>query len=103
MPMEITIEKTKAPLHKPDQNNLGFGKFFTDHMFVMDYDLEKGWYNPRVTPYSPIQLDPASTVFHYGQAVFEGLKAYRTTDNRILMFRPKKNMERLNETNDRMC
>ncbi len=103
MSMQITIEKTKSPKPKPDQNNLGFGRLFSDHMFIMDYSEGKGWHSPRITPYKPLQLDPASAVFHYGQAIFEGLKAYRTLDNRVLLFRPQKNMERINITNDRMC
>lgn len=103
MSYEIKIEKTKAPKQKPDQNNLGFGKYFTDHMFVMDYTDGKGWHDPRIVPYGPLVLDPATTVFHYGQAIFEGLKAYKTKDGRILLFRPNKNMERVNMSNDRLC
>ncbi|OEH84542.1 branched chain amino acid aminotransferase [Desulfuribacillus stibiiarsenatis] len=101
--MEITIEKTTSPKTKPDQNALGFGKYFTDHMFIMDYEKNIGWHNAKIIPYQPIPLDPATAVFHYGQAIFEGLKAYRTDDNRILLFRPSKNMERINITNQRMC
>lgn len=103
MATEIKIIKTQSPKHKPDQNNLGFGKYFTDHMFIMDYSTEKGWYDPRIVPYGPLELDPSSAVIHYGQSVFEGLKAYRTVDNRILLFRPDKNMERINSSNDRLC
>jgi len=101
--MQIKIEKTKNPKSKPDQKNLGFGKYFSDHMFVMEYEEGKGWYNPRIIPYQPLVLDPATSVFHYGQAIFEGMKAYRAVDGRILLFRPRKNMERLNKSNDRMC
>jgi len=101
--MQITIQKTTKPKAKPDQDKLGFGTHFTDHMFIMDYEPEKGWYSPRITPYEPLQLDPATATLHYGQAIFEGLKAYRTADNRILLFRPEKNLERINITNDRMC
>jgi branched-chain amino acid aminotransferase len=103
MSMDIKIEKTSLHKTKPDQNNLGFGKYFTDHMFVMDYNSKLGWHNPRIVPYGPLSLDPATTVFHYAQAVFEGLKAYKAKDGRILLFRPEKNMERLNVSNDRMC
>jgi len=99
----IRIEKTKTPKQKPDQNNLGFGKYFTDHMFVMDYSKDKGWYDPRIIPYAPLEMSPASMVLHYGQAVFEGLKAYKAPDGRILLFRPEKNMERLNASNERLC
>lgn len=101
--MDIKIVRTTTPKEKPDQNKLGFGTYFTDHMFIMDYDAGQGWHDPRIVPYGPISLDPAAAVFHYGQAVFEGLKAYRAKDGRVLMFRPDKNMERINNTNDRMC
>lgn len=103
MSLEIRFEKTKAPKQKPDQNNLGFGRYFTDHMFIMDYSKGKGWYDPRIVPYAPLELDPATAVFHYGQAIFEGMKAYNAKDGKILLFRPKSNMERINTTNDRMC
>ncbi len=101
--MQIKIEKTRNPKSKPDQKNLGFGRYFSDHMFLMEYEEGKGWYNPRIIPYQPLVLDPATAVFHYGQAIFEGMKAYRAIDGRILLFRPRKNMERLNKSNDRMC
>jgi branched-chain amino acid aminotransferase len=99
----MKIEKTKSPKIKPDEKNLGFGKYFTDHMFLMNYDEGKGWFDPRIVPYNPLQLDPATTVLHYGQAIFEGMKAYPTPDGRILLFRPRKNMERINKSNERMC
>ena len=101
--MNISITKTQNPKAKPDQNDLGFGKFFTDHMFIMDYSIEKGWYDPRIVPYGPLEMDPSCMVLHYGQTVFEGLKAYRTTTDEILLFRPEKNMERVNISNDRLC
>jgi len=100
---KIKIEKTNSPKQKPDQNNLGFGKYFTDHMFIMDYTKGKGWHDPRIVPYGPLSLDPATMVLHYGQSIFEGLKAYKPKDDRILLFRPKKNMERINLSNDRLC
>jgi len=100
---QIKIEKTKTPKPKPDQNNLGFGRYFSDHMFIMDYAAEKGWHDPRIIPYGPLALDPATMVFHYGQAIFEGLKAYKAADGRVLLFRPEKNMERINSSNRRMC
>ena len=103
MSYQIKIEKTKSPKQKPDQNNLGFGKYFTDHMFIMDYSEEKGWYDPRIVPYAPLEMDPATMVLHYGQAIFEGLKAYRTAEGKIHLFRPIKNMERINVSNERMC
>ena len=101
---EITIERTKHPKQKPtDQTRLGFGNYYTDHMFLMNYDEGKGWHDPRIVPYGPIELDPAAMCLHYGQEVFEGLKAYRTEDGRILLFRPDRNMARLNSSNERLC
>ena len=101
---EITIERTQHPKQKPtDQTRLGFGNYYTDHMFLMNYDEGKGWHDPRIVPYGPIELDPAAMFLHYGQEVFEGLKAYRTEDGRILLFRPDRNMARLNSSNERLC
>ncbi|RUS49030.1 branched-chain amino acid aminotransferase [Cohnella sp. AR92] len=98
----IELERTTSPKQKPKVSELGFGKYFTDHMFIMNYDEGQGWHHPRIVPYQPISLDPAAKVFHYGQTVFEGLKAYRTADNRIRLFRPSKNLQRLNLSNDRL-
>ncbi len=101
---DIKITKTAEPKTKPaDQNALGFGKIFTDHMFLMNYDEGQGWHDPRIVPYGPIPMDPASLCLHYGQEVFEGLKAYRTKSGKIQLFRPEKNMERLNVSNERLC
>lgn len=97
------IIKNNQPKTKPDESNLGFGNYFTDHMFVMDYDLEKGWHDPRIEPYGPLSLEPSAMVFHYGQETFEGLKAYRNQKGDIQLFRVKDNLNRLNESNDRMC
>ncbi len=99
--MNIVVKKTEHPKAKPE-GKLGFGQIYTDHMFVMDYSAEKGWYDPRIVPYAPIELDPATMVFHYGQAVFEGLKAYMTEDGKVRLFRPEKNFARLNVSNDRL-
>ncbi|MEN6347885.1 MAG: branched-chain amino acid aminotransferase [Syntrophomonas sp.] len=103
MTQEIKIERTKNPKQKPDANELGFGQFYTDHMFVMDYTEGKGWHDPRIVPYSPIDLDPSTMIFHYGQATFEGLKAYKAKNGKILLFRPNKNVERMNISNERLC
>ncbi|MBQ9920785.1 MAG: branched-chain amino acid aminotransferase [Clostridia bacterium] len=100
--LNIKIEKTTTPRQKPDYNNLGFGRHFTDHMFIMDYS-DGAWNNARIVPYQDISLSPAAMVFHYGQEMFEGLKAYYTADGKIQLFRPQKNIERLNRTNDRIC
>ena len=102
--MEISITKTTNPKAKPKKGDaLGFGKIFTDHMFVMDYCPEKGWHDARIVPYAPLTMDPASMVLHYGQAIFEGMKAYKTKEGKILLFRPDKNMARTNSSNDRLC
>jgi branched-chain amino acid aminotransferase len=103
MNSEIRIQKTNSPKPKPDQNNLGFGHYFTDHMFIMDYTDGKGWHDPRIVPYAPLELDPATMVLHYGQAIFEGLKAYKSKEGKIFLFRPFKNMERVNISNERLC
>ena len=102
--MEITFEKTPAPKQKPaDQSALGFGVYFTDHMFLMTYDEGEGWHSPRIVPYGPIALDPAAMCLHYGQEVFEGLKAYYGIDGKVRLFRPEENMARLNLSNERLC
>lgn len=101
--MEITITKTTTPKPKPDENNLRFGKTFTDHMFIMDYSPEQGWHDARIVPYAPLMMDPAAMILHYGQGIFEGLKAYKTAGGEILLFRPEKNMERVNKSNERLC
>lgn len=101
--LSITIEQAKHLKEKPELDDLGFGRHFTDHMFIMDYSIEEGWYNPRIIPYQPLVLDPATMVFHYGQEMFEGLKAYRNPEGEVLLFRPEKNGERVNITNDRIC
>ncbi|SIR14890.1 branched chain amino acid aminotransferase apoenzyme [Paenibacillus macquariensis] len=99
---EIKIQQTDIRKDKPDQSNLPFGHYFTDHMFLLDYNLEQGWHEPRIVPYAPLVLDPAAMVFHYGQAVFEGMKAFIAKDEQILLFRPNKNMERFNQSNRRL-
>ena len=101
--LDIKITRTAAPKEKPDENNLGFAKHFTDHMFMMEYDAGEGWHDPRVVPYQNLSLDPACVVFHYAQEVFEGMKAYRTAEGKILLFRPECNGERMVDTCDRMC
>jgi len=103
MKYTFDIQKTATPKTKPDPNTLKFGMEFSDHMFVMEYVTGKGWHNGRIVPYGPISLDPAASVFHYGQEVFEGMKAYRTSDGRVQLFRPYMNAERMNASNERMC
>ncbi|MBR1635768.1 MAG: branched-chain amino acid aminotransferase [Lachnospiraceae bacterium] len=101
--MEIRIEKTANPKEKPDQNKLGFGKYFTDHMFVVDWYRDKGWTDARIVPYGPITMDPAGVVLHYAQETFEGLKAYRTESGKIQLFRPEMNAKRMQRSNERLC
>lgn len=99
----ITVTRVKKPKQKPNANDLKFGRIFTDHMFVMDYDGDNGWHDPRIVPYAPISLDPSAIVLHYGQTVFEGLKAYVTEDGTAQLFRPEQNFKRLNRSNARLC
>ena len=101
--LDIKYELVGQRKAKPDWNALGFGKYFTDHMFIMDYDKGLGWHDARIVPYQNLSLDPACMVFHYAQEMFEGLKAYRTPDGNIQLFRPDKNIERMNNTNTRLC
>ena len=100
----LRIELSKNLKPKPqDETKLGFGNIFTDHMFLMDYDEGQGWHNARIVPYGPLPLDPAAMALHYSQEVFEGMKAYRAEDGRILLFRPQENFARLNRSNERLC
>src|SRR5262245_58520345 len=104
--MEIAVlplpqEKMKAKI--ADQSQLGFGKHFTDRMFLAEWTAGKGWHDARVKPYEPFALDPACTVFHYAQEIFEGLKAYKWEDGRIALFRPEMNARRFNHSAERMC
>lgn len=103
MSMDIKITRTTTPKNKPNTTDLGFGKYFTDHMFIMNYTEGKGWHDPRIVPYAPLQLDPSCMVFHYAQEIFEGLKAYKDSNGEVLFFRPEKNMERINISSDRLC
>ncbi|MFC1885724.1 branched-chain amino acid aminotransferase [Thermodesulfobacteriota bacterium] len=101
--MKLTITKAETLKPRPDDSSLGFGTIFTDHMFNMDYDPDNGWHNPRIEPYAPIDMDPSTLVLHYGQAVFEGLKAYRTDSGAVQLFRPKDNLKRLNRSSRMLC
>ncbi len=100
-PIRVTRAMTKKP--KPKDSELTFGTVFTDHMFVVDFQEEKGWYDPRIEPYGPFSLDPACAVLHYAQAIFDGLKAFRGTDGKVRLFRPQKHIERMNNSAKRMC
>jgi branched-chain amino acid aminotransferase len=101
--MDIRISKTTTPKTKPPEAELGFGKFFSDHLFAMDYSEQQGWFDARVVPYAPFQMDPAAGVFHYGQAMFEGSKAFRGADGRIRLFRPADHAHRMAIGAPRLC
>ena len=101
--MEIRVERIAVPKQKPDEKNLGFGKYYTDHMFVMDYDAGQGWHDARIVPYGPIPLEPTCVTLHYAQETFEGLKAYRRADGKVQLFRPEMNARRMINSNRRLC
>lgn len=103
--LEVAVQKEeKGRLKaKPDHDNLGFGVHFTDHMFLMKWDRQDGWHDAEICPFHDFSVSPAAMVFHYGQAIFEGLKAYRSKEDEILLFRPKDNLERMNVSATRMC
>lgn len=100
----FSVTRTKNPKVRPqDETNLGFAKYFTDHMFVMDWDDGIGWHDGRIVPHEPIRIEPASCVLHYAQMMFEGMKAYKRADGVIQLFRPDMNVKRMARTGERMC
>ncbi len=99
----IQITKAAERKAKPDPKTLKFGKVFTDHMFLLNYETGKGWHDPRIVPYAPLQMEPSCMVFHYAQEVFEGMKAYRTPDGSVQLFRPRDNARRMNDSCERLC
>lgn len=103
--LEVTLEKIESgkKKEKPSADDLGFGIHFTDHMFMMVWNRESGWHDAQICPYQDFRMDPAALVFHYGQAIFEGLKAYRGEDGQVYMFRAEDNFERMNSSAVRMC
>jgi branched-chain amino acid aminotransferase len=102
MPLDISITRSQHPRPKPPATDLGFGRFFTDHMFLVDHE-GGAWKNARVVPYGPLPLDPAAAALHYGQTLFEGMKAYRAKNGRALVFRPQLHAARLNASAERLC
>ncbi len=101
---DFKVTKTTSPKQRPaDESKLGFGKVFTDHMFMMNYTEGKGWHDGRIVAYEKLSLDPSAMVFHYGQEMFEGLKAYKGRDGKTRLFRPDMNAKRTNATNERLC
>lgn len=103
MQYEFSVTITSEPKKKPEPEELEFGTVFTDHMFIMDYNDEEGWHDGRVVPYAPLEIDPAAICLNYGQSMFEGLKAYKTENGKVQLFRPYMNAARTNKTNDRLC
>ncbi|MBR4151052.1 MAG: branched-chain amino acid aminotransferase [Firmicutes bacterium] len=101
--MEIKITKAASLKKKPEDSVLGFGKYFTDYMFLMDYTPDKGWHDARIVPFGPLEIHPACTALHYGSEIFEGLKAYRRPDGGIQLFRPIENIRRMNRSAERLC
>ena len=99
--IKITLADTRKPI--PDPDTLVFGKTFSDHMFLMNYDAGEGWHDARIVPYGPLSLEPSCMVFHYAQELFEGMKAYRTPGGKIQLFRPIENARRFNSSCERMC
>lgn len=99
----IPVEPDKLKKKPDDAANLVFGNIFTDHMFVVDYEEGRGWYDPRIIPYGNFSIDPAAMAIHYGQEIFEGLKAYRGKDDGIYLFRPQENIKRFNRSATRVC
>ncbi|CAI6097914.1 hypothetical protein V2G26_009084 [Clonostachys chloroleuca] len=99
--LEVTKNTTPKPLSKPE--DLVFGKEFTDHMLTIEWNKEEGWLNPKITPYQNLSLDPATCVFHYAFECFEGMKAYKDKSGQVRLFRPDKNMARLNKSSARIA
>lgn len=103
VPQEIEITKVQeSKIGQVDFKNLAFGKVFTDHMFICDY-VNGEWQTPKIVPYGPLTLDPSARVFHYGQAVFEGMKAYKDDNGDTFLFRPDENFERINKSAERLA
>jgi branched-chain amino acid aminotransferase len=100
---QFPVTRTTTPKRKPADDTLAFGKVMTDHMFLMNYEEGKGWFNPRIEPYGPLSLDPATSVLHYGQAIFDGLKAFRGADGRIRLFRADRHAQRFDRSARIMC
>ncbi|MDR3564647.1 MAG: branched-chain amino acid aminotransferase [Negativicutes bacterium] len=98
--VDMTVTKVAKPGVIPDTDKLGFGKYFTDHMFVMDYETGKGWFNPQIIPYGEVPIQPSAMALHYGQAIFEGMKAFRNTANEVVIFRTMDYLNRFNRSAD---
>lgn len=100
---EIDIVKSDtSKIGNVDFDNLSFGKVFTDHMFVCDYE-DGEWQQPKIVPYQPMMMEPSARVFHYGQAIFEGMKAYKDKQGKVWLFRPEDNFNRINKSAARLA
>lgn len=99
----IELQRTRSPRPKPAPGELGFGRFFTDHMFLMEHSADRGWFGARIVPYGPIPIEPGASALHYGQAIFEGLKAFPDPSGRIRAFRLDDHLARLNESARLVC
>ena len=99
----FSLHKVDKPKPRPQDSELVFGRTFTDHMAIVDYDAERGWVDPRVVPYAPLALDPAAAVFHYAQEMFDGLKAFRGVDGQVRFFRIDRHCQRLHDGAARLC
>jgi branched-chain amino acid aminotransferase len=99
----VKVEPGKMKAKPSDESKLGFGKIFTDHFFTMQYHADRGWYNAMIEPYRLLSLEPTAMCLHYGQEIFEGLKAYRGKDDQIFLFRPYENIKRMNASAERLC
>lgn len=103
MNLEIAVERTQNPKERPREDSFGFGRFFTDHMFIVEHSPLLGWHAPRVVPYQSLRIDPSASVLHYGQSIFEGMKAFRGDDGKIRLFRPEDNWRRMHASAERLC
>jgi branched-chain amino acid aminotransferase len=101
--IQIPVQKCTSPKLKPDFKNLGFGQYFSDHLFQVPYSSDRGWHQPEIIPYQDFRIDPGASVLHYGQALFEGMKAFRQKNGDIALFRPEYNCERLTLGAERLC
>src|SRR5438105_1649872 len=101
--MKIRVYRSPIPRPSASASELGFGKYFADHMFLMNHSHEEGWHNARIVPYGSLGLEPANLTLHYGQTIFEGLKAYRWRDGSVHLFRPVDHARRFVRSAQRLC
>ncbi|MEM6790339.1 MAG: branched-chain amino acid aminotransferase [Myxococcota bacterium] len=101
--MNVEVVRTTSPRPRPEPGKLGFGQHFSDHVFALEYHVDRGWHSPRIEPYGPLTMDPGASVLHYAQAIFEGLKAFRAADGSVNIFRPHQHAERFHRSAERLC